>query len=78
MRCTVCVGTLPNLGCGVDTCDTFDTCGFKPVFFVQVPVSARRLTILTMLDHWGAQVAGARALQLHVPAALTRAARAPC
>ena len=30
------------------------------VFFVQVPVSARRLTILTMLDHWGAQVAGAR------------------
>jgi hypothetical protein len=65
MRCTVCVGTFPNLGTptlnSLNSSRTARTALWVlPVFFVQVPVSATRFSILTMLDHWGAQVAGAR------------------
>jgi hypothetical protein len=49
--------------------------GFLPVFFVQVPVSARRFDNSDNAGPLGC--AGRwRALQLHVPAALTCAARA--
>jgi len=52
--------------------------GFLPVFFVQVPCPRDGLTILTMLDHWGAQVAGARAATARACGTHSRAARAPC
>ena len=85
MRCTICVGTLPNLGClrhlrhlrhltGI-----FSFKGFLPVFFrSSACVSSRRLKILTMLDHWGAQVAGARCNCTCLRHSLAPRARAPC
>jgi len=75
MRCTVCVGTLPNLGY-LRHLRHLRQKTVKPVFSVQV--SARRLTVLTMLDHCGAQVAGARCNCTCLRHSLAPRARAPC
>ena len=73
LRRTVCVGTFPNLG--TPTLNSLNSLLYRSFFFVQVPCV--RATVDNSDNAGPMGCAGRwRALQLHVPAALTRAARA--